>query len=42
MFQTVADYNNADRLNIEIETMDGETLYNGGHIERIIANGHYR
>ncbi len=41
-FQTVADSNEADRLNIEIETMDGEALYNGGDIERIIANGHYR
>ncbi len=38
-FRTVAELDEFDRLNIEIETMDAEALYNGADIERILADG---
>jgi hypothetical protein len=40
-FQMVAGIAEADRLSIEIETMDGTALYNATDIERIIAIGDY-
>ena len=41
-FQMMADLDDVDRLNIEIETMDGNALYNAVDIERVIATGDYR
>ena len=32
-----ADLDESDRLNVEIETQDGETLYNAADIERMIV-----
>lgn len=41
-FRMVAGLDEIDRLNIEIETMDGDALYNALDIERMIATGEYR
>ncbi len=36
--QQFARLDKMDRLNVEIETQDGETLYNAADIEQMIAN----
>jgi hypothetical protein len=40
-FQMVSDLTGHDRSNLEIETLEGDVLYNSGDIDRIIRQGEY-